>query len=152
MEKYGNTLALDCATLMGWSIAVEDKLTDYGEMRLKNGERDLWQFLTDITEKYHVTRIIAEGIFLNNNVRTFERLANYHGVINLFTQLNEIELTTKGYQPTEWKRALIGNAYATKECVKNYINRRLGVNIQSDNITDAIAILLTWAKRQRRYQ
>lgn len=150
MEKYGNTLALDCATLMGWSVAIEDKLTDYGETRLKGGERDLWQFLTDITSKYHFTRIIAEGIFLNANVRTFQRLANYHGVINLFAQLNGLELTTKGYQPTEWKRALIGDAYATKEKIQNYINRRIGAHIQSDNITDAIGILFVWIKRHRR--
>lgn len=96
MEMYGNTLALDCATLMGWSVAVEEKLTDYGETRLTNGERDLWQFLTDITAQYNITRIVAEGIFLNNNVRTFERLANYHGVIRLFAQLNGLELITKG--------------------------------------------------------
>jgi len=150
MEKYGNTLALDCATLMGWCVAVEDKLTDYGETRLKNGESDLWQFLTDITTQYQITRIVAEGIFLNNNVRTFERLANYHGVIKLFAQLNGLEFITKGYQPTEWKRTLIGDAYATKDKVRNYVNKRLGAHIQSDNITDAIGILATWAKRQRR--
>lgn len=149
MEMYGNTLALDCATLMGWSVAVEEKLTDYGETRLTNGERDLWQFLTDITAQYNITRIVAEGIFLNNNVRTFERLANYHGVIRLFAQLNGLELITKGYQPTEWKRTLIGDAYATKDKVRNYVNKRLGAHIQSDNITDAIGILATWAKRQR---
>lgn len=152
MEKYGNTLALDCATLMGWSVAVEDKLTAYGETRLKNGERDLFQFLTDITAQYHITRIVAEGCFLDRNVRTFERLANYHGVIKLFAQLNGLELITKGYQPTEWKRTLIGKPYATKEQVKSYVNRLLGAHIQSDNITDSIGILLTWAKKHRRYQ
>lgn len=150
MEKYGNTLALDCATLMGWSVAVEDKLTACGETRLTNGERDLWAFLTDITSQYHITRIVAEGCFLDKNVRTFERLANYHGVIKLFAQLNGLELITKGYQPTEWKRTLIGKPYATKEQVKSYVNRLLGAQIQSDNITDAIGILLAWAKRQRR--
>lgn len=150
MEKYGNTLALDCATLMGWSVAVEDKLTDYGETRLTNGEGDLWRFLTDITIQYHITRIVAEGCFLDKNVRTFERLANYHGVIKLFAQLNGIELITKGYQPTEWKRTLIGKSHATKEQIKSYVNRLLGAHIQSDNITDAIGILLAWAKRQRR--
>ncbi len=150
MENLGNTLALDCATLMGWSVAVEDKLTSYGETRLKNGESDLWQFLTDITAQYQVTRIVAEGIFLNRNVKTFERLANYHGVIKLFAQLNGIDLITKGYQPTEWKRTLIGDAYADKEKVRNYINKRLRTHIQSDNITDAIGILVAWVLRQRR--
>lgn len=150
MENLGNTLALDCATLMGWSVAVEGKLTSYGETRLKNGESDLWQFLTDITAQYQVTRIVAEGIFLNRNVKTFERLANYHGVIKLFAQLNGIDLITKGYQPTEWKRTLIGDAYASKEKVRNYINKLLNAHIQSDNITDAIGILVAWSKRQRR--
>lgn len=150
MEKYGNILALDCATLMGWAVAIEGTLTDYGETRLKRGEVDLWEFLMNITERYGITRIVAESIFLDKNVRTFERLANYHGVIKLFAQLNGIELTTKGYQPTEWKRTLIGKSYATKEQIKSYVNRLLGVHIQSDNITDAIGILLVWAKRQRR--
>lgn len=150
MEKYGNTLALDCAALMGWSVAVETTLKNYGETRLTNGESDLWQFLTDITAQYQITRIVAEGIFLNNNVRTFERLANYHGVIKLFAQLNGLELITKGYQPTEWKRTLIGKSYATKEQIMTYVNNRLGANIQSDNITDAIGILFAWAKKQRR--
>ncbi len=150
MEKYGNTLALDCATLMGWSVAVEGRLTAYGEKRLTNGEGDLWRFLTDITARYHIARIVAEGIFCDKNVRTFERLANYHGVIKLFAQLNGLELITKGYQPTEWKRTLIGKPYATKEQIKSYVNRLLGAHIQSDNITDAIGILLAWAKKQRR--
>jgi crossover junction endodeoxyribonuclease ruvC len=150
MEKYGNTLALDCATLMGWAVAIEGTLTEYGETRLKRGEIDLWGFLTDITAKHHITRIVAENIFLDKNVRTFERLANYHGVIHLFSQLHNIELITKGYQPTEWKRILIRDAYATKEEVKNYVNKLLGKHIQSDNTTDAIGILLTWTRRQRR--
>lgn len=150
MEKYGNTLALDCATLMGWAVATEGTLTEYGETRLKRGEADLWKFLTDMTKKYHITRIVAENIFLDKNVRTFERLANYHGVIHLFVQLNGIELITKGYQPTEWKRALIRDAYATKDQVKKYVNSLLGTHIQSDNTTDAIGILLAWAKRQRK--
>lgn len=150
MEKYGNTLTLDCATLMGWSVAVEEKLTDYGETRLTNGELDLWQFLTNITNQYQISRIVAEGIFLNNNVRTFERLANYHGVIRLFALLNGLELITRGYQPTEWKRTLIGKSYATKEQIMTYVNNRLGAHIQSNNVTDAIGILLAWAKRQRR--
>jgi Holliday junction resolvasome RuvABC endonuclease subunit len=150
MEKYGNTLALDCATLMEWAVAVERALTDYGEIRLKHGEADLWEFLTDMETKYHITRIVAENIFLDKNVRTFERLANYHGVIHLFTQLNDIELITKDYQPTEWKRALMRDAYATKGQVKKYVNNLLGKHIESDNTTDAIGILLAWAKRQRK--
>lgn len=150
MEKYGNTLALDCATLMGWAVAVEGALTNYGETRLKRGEVDLWEFLTNITMKYGITRIVAENIFLDKNVRTFERLANYHGVIHLFVQLNDIELITKGYQPTEWKLTLIRDAYATKEQVKKYVNSLLGKHIESDNTTDAIGILLVWAKRQRK--
>lgn len=148
MEKYGNTLALDCATLMGWAVALEGALTDYGETRLQRGEVDLWDFLTNITEKYGITRIIAESIFLDKNVRTFERLANYHGVIHLFSQFYGIELITKGYQPTEWKRTLTRDAYATKDKVKNYVNRLLGTHIQSDNTTDAIGILLAWARKQ----
>lgn len=150
MEKYGNTLALDCATLMGWAVATEETLTEYGETRLKRGEIDLWEFLTNITEKYDITRIVAENIFLDKNVRTFERLANYHGVIHLFSQLYGIELITKGYQPTEWKRTLTRDAYATKDKINNYVNKLLNTHIQSDNTTDAIGVLLTWAKRQIR--
>ena len=62
MEKYGNTLALDCATLMGWAVAVERALTDYGEIRLKHGEADLWEFLTDMETKYHITRIDRKSV------------------------------------------------------------------------------------------
>lgn len=150
MAKYGNTLALDCATLMGWSVAIEGTLSDYGEIRLKDGEQSLWNFLTDITTKYNITRIVAESIFLDKNVKTFQRLANYHGVINLFAQLNNIELITDGYQPTQWKRTLLNDAYASKEKIMRFVNTLLKDNIQSDNITDAIGILLAWAKRQRR--
>ncbi|WP_290380584.1 crossover junction endodeoxyribonuclease RuvC [uncultured Muribaculum sp.] len=149
ITPIGNTLSLDCATLLGWSVAVENQLTDYGEIKLKHGEVDLWKFLEDITEKYNISRIVAENIFYKDNVRTFQRLANYHGVINLFCQLHGLELITKGYQPTEWKRALLYDAYATKDKVRNYINRRLNTSIQSDNITDAIAILFAWMKKQR---
>lgn len=147
MATYGNTLALDCATLMGWAVAVEGVLSDSGETRLVNGEIDLWEFLSDISHKYQISRIVAEGIFLDSNVKTFERLANYHGVIKLFAQLNGIELITKGYQPTEWKRAITGKPYATKEQVNSFVNKVLGLEIRSDNISDAIGILLAWVKR-----
>lgn len=150
MGKYGHTLALDCAALMGWSVADETRPIDWGEIKLKNGECDLWNFLTHTTAQYDIKRIVSENIFYKDNVKTFQRLANYQGVINLFCQLNSIEFITKGYQPTEWKRALLYNPYATKDNVRNYINRRLQTSIQSDNITDAIAILLTWIKRTRR--
>lgn len=149
MAALGNTLALDCATLTGWCVAVEGMITDYGEAALTHGEVTLWNFLVDITAKYNITRIVAEGIFYDRNVRTFQRLANYHGVINLFARQRGIELITKGYQPTEWKRVLVGDAYATKEKVKRYVNGRLGKQIQSDNTTDAIGILVAWWKRQR---
>lgn len=152
MEKYGNTLALDCATLTGWCVAEENKVIAYGEIKLTNGESSLWKFLTDTAAQYHINRIVAESIFLDKNAHTYERLANYHGVINLFAQLNGIELITKGYQPTQWKCAILYDAYATKEKVKKYVNNRLGVQIQSDNITDAIGIFFAWLKRERRYQ
>lgn len=150
--KYGNTLSLDCATLMGWSVAKEGVLTEYGEIRLKRGEVDLWEFLTNISQKHGITRIVAESIFLDKNVKTFQRLANYHGVINLFSQLNDIELITDGYQPTQWKRVLTGDGYASKDKVKKYVNNLLNSQIESDNITDAIGILLAWAKRERNKQ
>lgn len=150
MAIHGNILALDCATLMGWCVAMGGAVTTYGELRLVNGERDLWKFLKETATQYNITRIVAEGIFLDKNVATFERLANYHGVINLFAQLNGLELITDGLQPTQWKRALIGKSYGTKSDVRHYINKILGTHIQSHNITDAIGIYLAWAKKYRR--
>ncbi|NDW12487.1 hypothetical protein D0T50_06230 [Bacteroides sp. 214] len=147
-KTSNNTLSLDCATLTGWCVAVETRVTEWGEIKLKQGELDLWKFLSNITAKYKVTRIVAESIFLSKNVKTFQRLANYHGVLNLYCQLHNIELITKGYQPTEWKRALIRDPFASKDKIKDYINKRLRTCIQSDNITDAIAILFVWLKRQ----
>lgn len=149
-EICGNTLALDCATLTGWAIAHENKIVEWGETKLKNGEVDLLDLLERLCEKHNIERIVAEGIFLGENVRTFERLANYHGVIKLFCQLNNIDLITKHYQPTEWKRVLLFNAYATKDEVKTYVNRYLNTKIESDNITDAIGILIAWRRRERR--
>lgn len=160
MEKENvksNVLALDCATTTGWAVAVEGRLAEYGEIRLKAGECDLWAFLTEITAKYGITHIVAEGAFYDEkkkNIKTFERLSNFHGVMHLFSQLNGLKFTSEGYQPTQWKRTLTCNAYATKEQVKDYVNnmlRRLDPrhqNIQSDNITDAIGIYLAWWKRQ----
>ena len=84
----GNTLSLDCATLTGWAVAEEYNITDWGEIRLKDGELTLWRFLERIKDEYNITRIVAENIFLGKNVKTFQRLANFHGVICLFCQLN----------------------------------------------------------------
>lgn len=156
MQKYGNTISLDCATLLGWCVAMEGNLTDWGEVKLERGEVDLWELLNNLNSQYHPKRVIAENIFLKDNVKTFQRLANYHGVIALFCQLNGIELITKGYQPTEWKRALTGDSRASKERVLTYVNNRLRPYIKepikSDNIADAIGILLAWAKRERNKQ
>lgn len=153
MEIYGNTLSLDCATLLGWCVGVENVLTEWGEVKLKNGEIDLWKLLNDLDSKYHFERIIAENIFYKNNVRTFQRLANYHGVIALYCQLNNIDLITKGYQPTEWKRIFVCDSYASKEKVLKYANRylsgRIKDPIQSDNIADAIGIFVAYLRRTR---
>lgn len=150
MENNRNILALDCATTTGWCVGTVGKpITQWGEIKLNNGEVDLWKFLNEIAEQYNVTRILAEDIFLNKNVQTFERLANYHGVINLFCQLRGIELVRKGLSPTQWKRALVGDAYASKDKVRGYVSKYVNTPIKSDNVSDAIGIFIAWQRLRR---
>lgn len=149
-EPIGNTLSLDCATTTGWAVAEKYSVTDYGEIKLKEGEKTLWDFLSEITKKHNITRIVAEDIFYDKSVPTFRRLANYHGVINLFCSVNGIELHRDNYLPTQWKRAILLNSYATKAQVMKYVNGYMHTQIESDNTTDAIGILLAWKKRDQR--
>lgn len=145
MKNSGNILALDCATTTGWCVGTVGKpIAQWGEIKLKNGESDLWDFLNETAGQYNVTRILAEDIFFNKNVQTFERLANYHGVINLFCLLRGIELVRKGLSPTQWKRALVGDAYASKDKVRGYVSKYVNAPIKSDNVSDAIGIFIAW--------
>lgn len=147
-----NTLSLDCARLTGWCVAHGGTLAEWGEIDLGNKckESELWKFLSEITARHDIRRVVAEDIYFDKNPLTFMRLANLHGVIRLFCQSNGIELITDDYRPTEWKRALVGDAYASKDKVRTYINNLLHTSIKSDNTTDAIGIRAVLLRRDRR--
>lgn len=144
-----NILALDTARKCGYCIISNNKITEYGEkdLQTKQPEAELYDLIAEKVNKYNITHIAAEQIYLGENIATFKKLSGYQGVIKLYAQQAALKL--EFIEPTTWRRALLYKSYATKEDVLKHINKILSPSpqITSDNTADAIGIALCYARR-----
>lgn len=144
-----NILALDTAQKCGYCIITNGTITEYGERNLhtQQPETELYNLIAEKVDKYDITHIAAEEIYLGKNVATFKKLAGYQGIIKQYAQ--QAALTLEFIEPTTWRRALLHKPYATKKDVITYTNRTLhpSPQITSDNTADAIGIALCYARQ-----
>jgi crossover junction endodeoxyribonuclease RuvC len=102
-----------------------------------------------ILERYRPEAAAVEAPFHGRNVRSLIVLAEARGA--LLATLSAQGLSPREYSPAEVKSAVTGNGRAEKEQVARMVRMllRLGTTAVSKDATDALAVALCCAQRER---
>lgn len=111
-----------------------------------------YDFFSEKVQKYGVTDLALETPFLGKSASNFLKLGYMRGVLYLISSKNNLILHE--FAPREIKLSLTGFGGASKEQVASVVLRLLPgiLNVQKDDITDALAISLCglWQSRFSR--
>jgi crossover junction endodeoxyribonuclease RuvC len=127
----------------------------HGTIRLNHGSSKtlpldyrlfvLYENLIEIIEKYQPQVLSLEKIFFAKNVFSAFQLGQTRGVILLMGAKYSMDLAE--YNPTEVKRAVVGQGRADKEQVQKMIQLLLGVKgFETADSSDALAIAMCHAQ------
>lgn len=155
----------------GWAIVDFDgknmKLVDYGFIDCSHFDAELeeskkikfiYDTMMSIYRNYKPTHVISESPFFsrkNENVKTLMRLSHVHGTLLLVAELNNKEM--EYYAPLTIKSVVLGGLKKkseknTKEEVANAVfevfPQRLFIKEYTNDVTDAIAVILTYIKKE----
>ncbi len=103
-----------------------------------------------ILAKHTIDEVAIEDMFFAHNPKSVIKLAQFRGAMSLKI-LQELGNFSE-YTPLQVKKAVTGNGKSTKEQVAFMVKRLLNLKqeIKPLDITDAIAVALTHAQRQKR--
>ena len=130
------------------------KLIEAGLIKIK--ERILQAQILEFVEgidlvlgQHKIDSVAIEDIFYAYNPKSVIKLAQFRGALSLKI-LQELGNFTE-YTPLQVKKALTGNGKADKTQVAFMVKKILGIKneIKPLDITDAIAIAITHAQRQK---
>ncbi len=111
---------------------------------------ELVEGLDLILAKHTIDEVAIEDMFFAHNPKSVIKLAQFRGAMSLKI-LQELGNFSE-YTPLQVKKAVTGNGKSTKEQVAFMVKRLLNLKqeIKPLDITDAIAVALTHAQRQKR--
>ncbi len=131
------------------------KLIEAGLIKMKS--RILQEQIVELVEgldlilaKHTIDEVAIEDMFFAHNPKSVIKLAQFRGAMSLKI-LQELGNFSE-YTPLQVKKAVTGNGKSTKEQVAFMVKRLLNLKqeIKPLDITDAIAVALTHAQRQKR--
>lgn len=110
---------------------------------------ELVEGLDLILSKHTIDEVAIEDMFFAHNPKSVIKLAQFRGAMSLKI-LQELGNFSE-YTPLQVKKAVTGNGKSTKEQVAFMVKRLLNLKqeIKPLDITDAIAVALTHAQRQK---
>lgn len=143
-------LSLDIATNTGYAIYRNGKIIDYGLWAFKPNGKRFKQFrdkLLITIRDYHITQIVAEGIYKSPNRRNaYPVLSKFHEKLKYASSVTRVPC--KDISPIDAKKSTTGNPVAKKEeiirVVQSYGYVLSGKKV--DDMADAISIMLTYLK------
>lgn len=105
--------------------------------------------MNEICVKYSINNICLEHIFITNNFKAGGTIkcAEAVGVVMLFCSLNNIAFYKIGIGTV--KKQITGNGRAKKEDIIKEINNIYKLKNKNEHIADAIAIALTFIKKNK---
>ena len=136
-------LALDLSTVdTGFAIYEEKDLILWGSLSYKGDVYDrIFKTVNAVHEmiiKDEIDEIIFEDSFAGVNKQVVVKLNRLAGGIIFIAQTLSTPFRT--YAPREIKKTFVGNGNASKQDVIDKVNSIYGLNIDNDNICDAIAL------------
>ena len=102
--------------------------------------------IKEIIEQYQPELIIKESPFCGINKKTYRKLCEIHGVIELLANIYNIPFIE--YTPSAGKK-IAGTSTRDKDSkniVNKYVNKYFNTNISSLDITDALILYLVYIK------
>lgn len=147
-------VGIDCGTeRTGWGVIESDGRThavvDHGV--IATSARDplserlaaIAAGLRDVLARFAPQAAAVEEVFYAQNVRTALKLAHVRGVALLAIAEARIELGE--YSPLEVKSSVVGYGRAEKHQVQVMVRSLTGVEIESEDAADAIAVAICHA-------
>jgi len=115
------------------------------QLPLEKRLREIFDGVTDVIARHHVTTMAVEGIFYAKNARTTVILGHARGAILLAGTLRDIP--NAEYSPAEVKNAVVGTGRASKEQVQFMMQTllRLKSPPKPADAADAVAVALCHA-------
>ena len=127
----------------GISVFKDNKLV---KTTIASGISGNFNVLRELIKTYKPDLIIKEDCYCGPNRKTYYRLAQIHGVIDLLGELYNIPI--KSYTPSEGKKTAGTNTKdkQSKEKVRDYVNLYFGTNIINMDVTDSMILYINYVK------
>lgn len=143
----------------GWAVIKRDsanwRLMDCGCVITKNDQKpenrvgEIYKALEEIIDKFLITQISVEKLFLFKNNKSVMEVAQIIGIIKLVAAQKKLDFFE--YTPLQVKMSLVGYGRAEKEQVEKMVRSMLNLKetITPSHASDAVAIALTHAFTKR---
>lgn len=139
-------------TETGYCLSKDGKISDYGTIKPSSTLSPIDKLVYVIEEiqklikKFNVDELVIEDIYCGY-IQAFLILGRLQGAIILVW--HKLKLRPPIIYRTTTARCTIGiKGNAKKKDVMEAINKRLGLKITNDNISDAIVLILTYLKEK----
>jgi crossover junction endodeoxyribonuclease RuvC len=103
--------------------------------------RIFYNAISSLFEENDINIVGIEDQFFNRNANTLKILARFSGVACLITDLNNARFVFK--TPKNVKKVFTDNGSASKKDIIDTVKNKYGLEIENDNISDAIAVAYT---------
>lgn len=139
---YKTVLCIDPSSKCSGIAVVKDGAVVY--MTTASNLTGNYNIIQELIEKYQPELIVKESPFCGINKKTYRKLCEIHGVIELLANVYNIPCIE--YTPSAGKK-IAGTSTKdknSKNIVNKYVNQYFNTNISSLDITDALVLYLVW--------
>lgn len=154
-KKLFKTLALDQSTTgTAYSIYIDKQLIKYGKIDTKDYEDSIFKIIkirneiNKIITEENIDLLVIEDIYMGYNVHTFKILSILYGILEILSIEKNILFLSQ--VPYNWKKG-VGISLGVsnndkkrrdkqKESSVDIVNRKFGLSIKDNDISDSILI------------
>ena len=139
---YKTVLCIDPSSKCSGIAVVKDGAVVY--TTTASGLSGNFNIIKNIIKTYQPELIIKESPFCGINKKTYRKLCEIHGVIELLANTYNIQFIE--YTPSAGKK-IAGTSTRDKDSkniVNKYVNQYFNTNISNLDITDALVLYLVW--------
>ena len=104
--------------------------------------------MKNVLESYNANHIVKESSFSNRNTKSTQQIFKVVGVFEMLLHQSNV-YTFSEYAPATVKKTITGNGQSSKEEVASEIEKLTSIKSKNDNITDAVAVALTYAIKNK---
>lgn len=149
-------LGVDCGTeRTGWGVIESDgrrhQILSHGVIRCASAEPlgrrlcGIAEGLRQVIASFSPEWAAVEEVFYSQNVKTALKLAHVRGVALL--AITEAGIGLGEYSPLEVKTSVVGYGRAEKHQVQLMVRSLTGVDVESEDAADAVAVAICHATR-----